>query len=291
MARDQDKQLQKTTEDLVLIEDDSLLSIKEVHEISNQPEAFRRYQNTLKKNFFSTLLFALTHEKYAEENARDLWDAIVDHRNHLNQKLERDVGIGVAALDYMSNIAQKITSPKIIGEAKTHQIAEFATRDESTGLYVRGIFDVSMERHIKESLRYKNPLSLMMIDIDDFKNVNDSHGHLLGDKVLKQIGRIIMANIRDSDLAARYGGEELAVILPQTELKGAHTIAERIRKGVFDYYKKDLDVTVSIGLSELKKEVETSRILIEYADQALYAAKSSGKNKVAVYEHHLSVGS
>ena len=285
MARDQDKQLQKTAEDLVLIEDDSLLTIKEVHEISNHPEIFKNYQDTLKDKFYSTLLFALTHEKYSEDKARELWHATVEHRNHLNQKLARDVGIAVAALDYMSNIAQKITSPKIIDEAKTHQIAEIATRDELTGLYVRGIFDVSLERYIKESLRYKNQLSLMMIDIDDFKKINDTHGHLLGDKVLQQIGRIILANIRDSDLGARYGGEELAVILPQTDLEGAHTIAERIRTGVSDYYKNDLKVTISIGISELKKGADTSRVLIAHTDKALYAAKSTGKNKVIKNDH------
>jgi diguanylate cyclase (GGDEF)-like protein len=280
MNGNQENFLQKATEDLVLIEDDAILSIKEVHEIASDSKIFSKYKSALKDKFYSTLLFALTHEKYTEEKSKDLWDSIVLHRDHLLKVLERDVGISVAALDYMTNIAKKIPSPKILAEEKTHQIAEIATRDELTGLYLRGIFDVFIERYINESVRYDTQLTLMLIDIDDFKKINDTHGHLKGDEVLAQIGKIIADNIRDSDLAARYGGEELAVILPQTNIGGAYKIAERIRKEVFGYFKDDLGVTISIGLSCLEKGTDTSEILIAHADKALYKAKSAGKNRV-----------
>ena len=121
----------------------------------------------------------------------------------------------------------------------------------------------------------------MLIDIDDFKNVNDTYGHQDGDAVLRKLVKIIKKSLRKSDLVARYGGEEFAIIMPETSIKKAFTVAERIRKNVANMLKcKALNITISIGIGTLSEKINSVYDLIRIADAALYRAKRDGKNKV-----------
>jgi len=121
----------------------------------------------------------------------------------------------------------------------------------------------------------------MLIDIDDFKNVNDTYGHQDGDAVLRKLVKIIKKSLRKSDLVARYGGEEFAIIMPETSIKKAFTVAERIRKNAANMLKcKELNITISIGIGTLSEKINSVYDLIRIADAALYRAKRGGKNKV-----------
>jgi len=124
-----------------------------------------------------------------------------------------------------------------------------------------------------------------MIDIDDFKQVNDTHGHQSGDHVLSEIGAMIRSSVREMDLPARYGGEEIAIIMPEITTEHAYKAAERIRQNIAQLAIDHISVTVSIGIGQTSVEINTPEKLIEASDKALYQAKVSGKNQVVIYEN------
>jgi diguanylate cyclase (GGDEF)-like protein len=214
-----------------------------------------------------------------------LWDQIVAHKIIIEKRIKRDVGILVAALDYLTNVTGDLSNPKIIGDLRIEEAANMATRDSLTGLYTRGVFDFSLSRIVAEHARYEKHLSLHLADIDGFKQVNDRYGHQEGDDVLRKMGKLFLDNIREADLPARYGGEEISVILPETPIKQAVALAERIRKKVVRHFAEKLpQITISIGVSCIQKpDITTAQQLVHCADKALYAAKRSGKNTVARY--------
>ena len=158
--------------------------------------------------------------------------------------------------------------------------------DDLTGLYNHRYFIQELTKEIHRQKRYPSPLSLLMIDIDYFKNYNDTNGHLAGDQVLKTIARIILHSVRQTDIVARYGGEEFCAILINTGREGALTIAERVRKGVIEMQfpnenvQPNGDLTVSIGVATYSSSVSTDTDLIREADNALYRAKKAGRNRI-----------
>lgn len=161
--------------------------------------------------------------------------------------------------------------------------------DGLTGLYNRRHFEHNIEREFLRVKRYPADLSLAMIDIDHFKNVNDTYGHQFGDYVLKEISKIIYASFRKTDMIYRYGGEELAVILTETPLEGALIPLGRLKTKVeeheFSYNGVTAHITISIGASFNFEEIKTQGELVESADKALYRAKQEGRNKVVAYSH------
>jgi diguanylate cyclase (GGDEF)-like protein len=161
-----------------------------------------------------------------------------------------------------------------------------AVTDELTGLYNLRHFHETLDGEIERSRRFNQPVGLMMLDIDDFKAVNDTYGHQQGDLVLIEVGRVLRALSRDIDEPARYGGEEMAVILPQTDVAGAELLAERMRTAVAAIEIDRLDgggrlrVTASFGVASLPANANEKDGLIAEADAALYRAKRGGKNRV-----------
>ena len=164
--------------------------------------------------------------------------------------------------------------------------------DPLTGIYNRRYLDHRLEEEVSRSQRYNLPFSMLMLDIDHFKRVNDTHGHQAGDLILKTFSRIILDTLRESDIVARYGGEEFLIILPNTGEPGALAMAERLRNMVEEYEfalpenkeenTRSISITVSIGVASYSSEISEYRSLIENADRALYRAKSAGRNKVVV---------
>lgn len=170
-----------------------------------------------------------------------------------------------------------------------------AITDKLTGLYNRAYFEHFLRLEIKRADRQNVPVALMMLDIDNFKQCNDTLGHLVGDEVLRALGKLIRDNIREIDMAARYGGEEFAVVLPNTEKEGTLIVAERIRSMVFAHpfipegRQLEQNLSVSIGISIYPSEAATVKELIEKADNQLYRAKREGKNRVC-YEYEAKEG-
>ena len=173
-----------------------------------------------------------------------------------------------------------------IQQAKADQekLERLANLDSLTGLYNRRVILDRLNERIKYVRRYGEELSLIMLDIDHFKKVNDQYGHLIGDGVLEGIAVLVQRNIRDTDVVGRYGGEEFIIILLKTGLSSALGVAERIRKAIQGAEMKDSEgnvfsVTVSEGVSSYKP-AEDERSLISRADDALYRAKENGRNRV-----------
>lgn len=175
--------------------------------------------------------------------------------------------------------------------ATNRQLQTLAVRDGLTGLFNHRSFMEHLELEVARSTRYKRSFSLLFLDLDDFKQVNDHHGHLTGDAVLERMAELLRdgpLGLRASDLSARYGGEEFCVLLPETDLEGGRIKAERLRQAVdgCDWEAHGLglsdSVTVSIGVASYPEHGETPTALLQAADTALYEAKRQGKNRVIV---------
>ena len=166
-------------------------------------------------------------------------------------------------------------------EAANAQLEALAMRDGLTGLGNRRAFEHRMAHEMDRVERYNYPLSLLMLDVDQFKEYNDSFGHQAGDLVLTTLARVLEAEGRETDFSARYGGEEFAVLLPHTDSEGAVTMAERLRAALETAAWNGRAVTASIGAATLTPAMGDERSLISAADAALYAAKSAGRNCVA----------
>ena len=165
---------------------------------------------------------------------------------------------------------------------------ELSMRDPLTGIGNRKALDLSFGREIKLSKRHAHPLSLMIIDIDHFKQINDDLGHQTGDKVLQKTVKIIQNALRETDQIFRYGGEEFVVLLNNTDIDGARVIAERIRLNVamtpITLKDEDILITISLGISESQKN-DAMDDLFYRADKALYEAKQTGRNKVCHFDN------
>jgi diguanylate cyclase (GGDEF)-like protein len=230
-------------------------------------------------DYYSELLFALTHKHYARESAPEIWSRIVDHRDRLTTLLGRNPGIAVAALDYLLNVEGGFGRPTLIDELKLARLVDSATRDALTGLYDRSSLGAALQRAFGEGTA---PISAIMIDLDHFKRFNDDHGHLAGDRVLTRVSSIVRQSVRETDLPARYGGEELCVVLPGRSLEEASHVADRLRARIEQELELE-GVTASFGVASFPEHAHDALSLLEAADRALYASKRSGRNRVTVH--------
>jgi len=184
------------------------------------------------------------------------------------------------ATEFADQVAVALENVRLFQETQTQAIT-----DTLTGVYNRRGMHQLGEFEFQRSRRINRPFSLMLLDIDHFKSVNDTHGHGVGDQILKQLANRCVKNSRATDLVVRYGGEEFIVLLTETGLESARVIAERLRYSIISHpFQTDADsihITASIGLAEAYKN-DTLEKVIERADAALYQAKNTGRNKVIV---------
>lgn len=173
-------------------------------------------------------------------------------------------------------------------QAANAQLQQLSSTDRLTGLYNRGHWEASLKAAYARHQRYGNALSLVMLDIDHFKQVNDTYGHQAGDKVIEHVARLLHEHVRDSDVAGRYGGEEFGVVLSDTDQTGARMFAERLRKAVEElqvlYNDQSIRFTISLGVADLSQPSTDHAELIARADQALYTSKKTGRNRVTVHQ-------
>ncbi len=167
-------------------------------------------------------------------------------------------------------------------EESVVELERLSTTDTLTGLYNRRAFNQHLVMEFDRSRRYGSPMALVMMDIDHFKHINDRYGHPTGDEVLEQMGGVLRAAERISDLPSRFGGEEFALLLPNTDAEAAHHMAERLRTTVESRAWPCAPVTVSIGVTS-RREDDTHQSLLSRGDRALYAAKAAGRNCCVVY--------
>jgi diguanylate cyclase (GGDEF)-like protein len=178
----------------------------------------------------------------------------------------------------------KFLSGDNIEHAYHEEVFRLMSTDTLTGAFNRQHFDKEIQRQFAHARRYERPVSLAMLDIDHFKYINDTRGHLFGDRVLAQLGALITSLRREQDVFCRYGGEEFAILLPETELGGAVEYANRVRKAVgrarFEYDGKVQPVSISIGVGQLTADMPDAKALVDAADNQLYEAKRNGRNRV-----------
>lgn len=277
MSQDNDSQY----EDLIELSD-SKLTLNAIESISKSAEDEERYLKKYGVQLYSSILLAITHEKFEANDALVLWKNIKKHQKTLEKQLNRNPGIIVSTLDFLLNVKENLVSPVIIEKEKSDFITDTATKDELTHLYSRNVFDAFMEKSVAEYNRTGKTVALIIFDIDDFKQVNDTYGHQKGDTVLASIGDLLNQEVREMDIAARYGGEELVVIMNESNSQQAFTFSERVRNKIARLPIDGINVTISAGISQTSPETKTVEAVISTADMALYEAKASGKNKSVV---------
>ena len=189
---------------------------------------------------------------------------------------------------YMGTFAFSIVALSVgfmlmVNRAMHMKLESLATRDQMTGMYRRDAFLAHLAREVAESKLEQRPMSVLIMDLDNFKDINDRHGHLIGDRVIIDFSSKVLQTLRRSDAVGRYGGEEFLVLLPDTTEEDAYAAADRLRIIAAEVWSEDIPVyTVSIGVAPLAADYTDSATLIDAADKALYAAKKAGKNRVEV---------
>lgn len=205
------------------------------------------------------------------------------------QRFGFPLGMAIATFGLFRWLRQQIKVRQQLRQQE-QRLLELSITDELSGLFNSRYFFQRVEQEMARALRFRHPLSILFMDIDNFKRFNDEHGHLEGDKVIRELGRSIRTLLRGNDIAFRYGGEEFVAILPETPERGGGLVAERIRSHFEELTFNPADgsgplhCTLSIGVAELDGQ-ERPKELVRRADQALYQAKAKGKNQLFRYSH------
>lgn len=280
-------------------------SIKFVFEANNGLEALRLIQDTKVDLILTDLImpemdgFKLIETMRSDERFNDIPAIFLTVRSNLEDRLK---GLELGAWDFLvkpvhpvelnarvkAMLRLKDLQDKL--KVRVRQLERLSIVDELTGLYNKKYLIEFLRREINRSKRFGFMLSCIMIDVDHFKKINDSHGHLRGDRVLKELGKLVGDALRSYDFAARYGGDEFTVVLPQqNNPDGAKDLADRIRKTIENHAfskvasNRPLRITVSMGIATLIPENNHDyEVPLERADTALYKAKSLGRNRIVV---------
>jgi diguanylate cyclase (GGDEF)-like protein len=233
---------------------------------------------------YACLLSILTHLGFGEAEAYRHWRRIQAHRDRLRSALRRDVGLRVALLDYFVNVNRELHNPKVIEIAIYERTERSAVTDGLTGLFNHAYLIQALKREVLRARRHDLKLSVAMFDLDDFKRVNDTRGHLEGDRILMKTAAVIRESLREIDTPARYGGEEFAILLPETSRAGAHVVADRIRRRVEERLRArdGGGETISGGVATYPEDATSPEELLRRADEGLYRAKADGKNRITM---------
>jgi len=220
--------------------------------------------------------------------AEHCWEGLLAHRSEMMLALGRPTNLVAVMCDYFATQNDAIFDPKLVEMAAYENIVLQSAHDNLTSLYNRQYFTNALTQHFALAKRNQNDLSILFIDVDDFKDVNDLYGHKVGDQALRQISSVISEAVRKSDIAARYGGEEFIILLPFTNSIEALILAERMRANVesckLEVNGKALSITISGGIASYPVNAQNSDDLISFADSALYRAKGAGKNNISMFK-------
>ncbi|MBN2259171.1 MAG: diguanylate cyclase [Clostridiales bacterium] len=229
---------------------------------------------------------AIIEENFDGNGLSDFPIEIIDRfgvKNHflINYSTIKDANDEIKNILLIVNDITKIKEVEENLRINNEILRELSIEDRLTNMYNHVTIYEILEKHLQESKRYNRPLSIAMIDLDDFKKINDEHGHRKGDDVLRSLSEIIMKEVRHADSVGRYGGEEFLIVLPETSVNEAFSVIERIRDSVEKYDFGGIRITVSAGISCFTKN-NTHEEIVNRADRSLYRAKAIGKNVVIV---------
>jgi diguanylate cyclase (GGDEF)-like protein len=251
-------------------------------------ESVRKLVETGGEDILTELFLLLTGIAMDKEQAVEHWQALQDHRIRMAGQLDRQVSLTTALSDYVQSVTGLISQPRLIETSVFENIVHESVHDRLTGLFNRPYFDEVFYRQVAVSRRYDEEFAVLFLDVDDFKTVNDTYGHLAGDEALRHIACLITKAKRDSDIAARFGGEEFILLLSHTDNVSAYILAERIRLLVenspLQYDGRNVKLSVSGGISSYPFNTSDPADLLRMADSAVYLAKGSGKNTICHFK-------
>lgn len=253
-------------------------------------------------SLYSELLYYLTYRRFSAQQAESIWRAIMKHKSRMAEALGRKVSFRVAALDYLSTKNVMLRHVRLISKPEFESILSYVNVDEVTGVYSRRYFNEVLAQEVHRARRYGSQLSLLILDIDDFKQFNDTYGHPVGDAILRKVGRLLKDNTRQPDAVCRYGGDEFAILLPETSGGKAAALAERIRRApkrlklgpeprertwpsVVGEAKEEppderATLTFSLGGATFPTDCADGEELVALADQLCLDAKRKGKDRI-----------
>ena len=237
----------------------------------------------------AALLLILTRLAFEDGEARRHWQTILGDREEMSAALGRDVGIRVAVLDYFMNVNRRLRQPTLI-DLKMFEAGERSGPvDPLTGLANDRSFRTTIQTEFRRARRYGQAMALVLFDVDDFAGVNQRVGELVGDRLLREMSILLHNKVREIDLAARPGEDELALVLPETDRNGALLVADRFCREVEAHFShrevggQPLNLTVSGGVACYPEDASAPETLLECAAQALYRAKAAGKNMINAF--------
>lgn len=296
----------KTTEDLcaqiVMLADDAIIVINQGNDVILMNKAAEKVFGYNASELIGKSSAVLFPEESRSENQRVIEDFIQEgsYRRRLNEKGQILTGIRKTGEEFHTQttlvrlksdgrLAIAFIIRDITEDKKTEEeLLKLASTDPLTGAFNRREFSALAEREAKRSRRYDRPLSIMMLDLDHFKELNDNHGHAAGDKALQRFTTICCNALRNIDIFGRWGGEEFVALLPETNAENAAVIAERLRKLVseteIEFNGEKLKFTVSIGVAQFKPNEYALENPLARADAAVYDAKKAGRNNIAIYQ-------
>lgn len=230
---------------------------------------------------YSDLIQLLTHQRLPAPKAEKLWRGVLKHKRKLEGKLGRNPGVRVAALDYFQNLRGVLDRARIVGREEFETLLDQVSVDELTGLNNRRAILSTLRWELHRARRYSKEFTILLIDLDRLKAVNDSHGHAGGDRVLVEVGRRIEEVCRETDSLGRYGGDELLMVLPETRARDATIFIDRLIRQV----KKEVVLlgddgdqwlpSISVGAATYPRDGNDIEELLRVADNALYSAKGN----------------
>jgi len=220
-------------------------------------------------------------------NAKKYWYGLLTRRTEISQSLGDSISLLAVMCDFLSRLGLSINKLKLVEIEAYENTILHSSHDHLTGLHNRQYILNALEQQIALAQRNQSELSILFIDVDDFKVVNDSYGHGVGDDILKRISSIFSKEIRQCDIVARYGGEEFVVLMPLTSSIEALILADRVREYIeqeeFHTNGKAIPVTISGGIASFPVNAKKADELINIADSALYRAKGAGKNNISLF--------
>ncbi len=259
---------------------------------TNSYESFTKKVNELRFSkgpaVYAALFKLLAGIDIPPEKSEKHWNKAMEHRLKMMRLLERNIDITTALSDYLQTSTKFLDHPRLIESSFYENVIRETIHDKLTGLFNRPYFDQTYRQQIALAKRYKDDFTVLFIDIDNFKEINDSYGHLAGDEALRKVGEIINQQKRDSDVAARYGGEEFVLLLTHTDNVSGFIFAERLRQAIeklkISYQDQCIQLTISGGIASFPFNSKDPEQLLKMADSAVYLSKGAGKNRISYFK-------
>ena len=265
---------------------DSAEPVQPAIAMSGEPPLVKPVQ-AVKPEHYREAIFEFFRLSLSPREVEYHWQRLLLHQSKLTGADGRRVDLRTAAFDYFLNAAELIHEPLVMERAEQQKTELMAYFDKLTGLHNFAYFEQEMRAEAARSRRYNTPICLLLMDLDGFKGVNDNLGHSVGNELLQRVGAVLTERLRESDLVARFGGDEFVALLHHTTLDDGRRVADSLRQTLVDQIRhrqlnvEGVSVTASFGLSSMPDPAKTAKELFDAADEALYRAKANGGNTVA----------